>query len=47
MIDMQNDGLVEVVLYDNENGKMLGPHVLFCAHASGDTPSPFTIVWMR
>ena len=28
-----------VVLFDNENGKMLGPHALLCAHASGDTPS--------
>ena len=24
-----------VVVYDNENGKMLGPHALLCAHASG------------
>ena len=24
-----------VVLYDNENGKMLGPHALLYAHASG------------
>ena len=25
----------EVVVYDNENGKMLGPHALLCAHAQG------------
>ena len=36
-----------VVLNDNENGKMLGPHVLVCAHALGDTPLPFTLVWTR
>jgi len=33
-----------VEVYDNENGKTLGPHALLCVHASGDTPSPFTIV---
>ena len=33
-----------VVVYDNENGKMLGPHALLCVYALGDTPSPFTIV---
>jgi len=29
-----------VELNDNENGKMLGPHALLCAHALGDTPYP-------
>ena len=29
-----------VVLNDKENGKMLGPHALLYAHASGDTPYP-------
>ena len=24
-----------VVVYDNENGKMLGPHALLCVHALG------------
>ena len=30
----------EVVLNDNENGKMLGPHALLCAQALGNTPYP-------
>ena len=25
-----------VDVYDNEDGKMLGPHTLLCVHASGD-----------
>ena len=29
-----------VLLNYNENGKMLGPHKLFCAHASLDTLIP-------
>ena len=29
-----------VVLNDNENRKMLGPHALLYAHALGDTPYP-------
>jgi len=33
------------VVYGNVKGKMLGLHVLLCAHASVDIPSPFTIVW--
>ena len=28
------------VVYDNKNGKMLGPHALLCAHTSEDTLSP-------
>ena len=40
---MKEDASV-VVVHDNENGKMWGPHSLLCVHASGDTPSPFTIV---
>ena len=40
--DMKNDmkgNASWVALNDNENEKMLGPHALLCAHASGDTPS--------
>ena len=29
-----------VVLNNNENGKMLGPHALLCVHALGDTSIP-------
>ena len=29
-----------VVLNNNENGKILGPHALLCAHTLGDTPIP-------
>ena len=29
-----------VVLNDNTNGKMLGPHASLCAYALGDTPYP-------
>ena len=37
--DMKEDSS-GVVVYDNENGKVLGPHALLCVHALGDTPSP-------
>ena len=29
-----------VILNDNVNGKMLGPHALLCTHTLWDTPSP-------
>ena len=29
-----------VVLKDNENRKILGPHALMCVHALGATPIP-------
>ena len=38
MINDMKEYASEVVLNDNENGKMLGPNALLCAHVSGDTP---------
>ena len=34
----------EVVVYDNENGKMLRSHALLCVHARDRKPLSFTIV---
>ena len=36
----------EVVLNDNENGKVLGPHAFLFAHASGVLVKEWVIEWL-